>query len=83
MARVTVVVMPRQEVLDPQGRAVAQALRMLGFQEVSECRVGKVIRLTMDGEEADLRSRAEAMATAFLANPVTEEFTVVVEGEPA
>ncbi len=81
MARVAVIVMPKEEVLDPQGRAVLGALRALGFAGLVDCRVGKVIRLTFEGEgEADgLRSTAAEMAKALLANPVTEDFRVVVE----
>lgn len=83
MARVSVVVMPKEEVLDPQGRAVLGALRSLGFHEVSDCRVGKVIRLTIEGvpEASDLRTMATEMAKALLANPVTEDFTVTVDEE--
>lgn len=83
MARVSVVVMPKEEVLDPQGRAVLGALRSLGFHEVSACRVGKVIRLTIEGapEASDLRTMATEMAKALLANPVTEDFTVTVDEE--
>lgn len=83
MATVSVIVMPKGEVLDPQGRAVLGALRSLGFQEVSGCRVGRVIRLSFEGTPpaTDLLATATEMAKALLANPVTEDFTVEVEAE--
>lgn len=83
MAKVSVVVMPKPEVLDPQGRAVLGALKSLGFHEVSDCRMGKVIRLAIAGvsDAADLRAMATEMAKALLANPVTEDFDVSVEPE--
>lgn len=83
MVKVSVLVMPKEEVLDPQGRAVLGALRSLGFQGVSDCRVGKVIRLSFEGTPAaqDVHAAATEMAKALLANPVTEDFTVTVEGD--
>ncbi len=85
MAKVSVIVMPKGEVLDPQGRAVLGALRSLGFSNVSDCRVGKVIRLSFEGtlDVEDLRATATEMAKALLANPVTEDFTVEVDPEGA
>ncbi|MCA9722970.1 MAG: phosphoribosylformylglycinamidine synthase subunit PurS [Gemmatimonadetes bacterium] len=79
--RVHVRVVPRPGLLDPQGQAVAHALAALGFPGVGEVRVGRAIELEL---EADDRATAEAAATAMcerlLANPVTEDFTVAVEG---
>jgi len=81
-ARVSVVVMPKEEILDPQGKAVMGALRSLGFNEVSDVRIGRVVRLTLDvagGDEGALDDRVRQMASSLLANPVTEDFTVVPE----
>ncbi len=80
--KVSVVVLPKGEILDPQGKAVVGALRSLGFSEVADGRVGKVVRLAIEGQDGDpdaVRARATRMASALLANPVTEDFTVVVE----
>ena len=66
-------------VLDPQGRAIGQALGSLGFHGVGEVRAGKVIELELaqtDPERA--RAEAEAMAGALLANTVIESFRVSV-----
>ena len=62
--------------LDPQGQAVERALPSLGFEGVSDVRIGKHVELTVrdgDGEQA-----ARRMAEALLANPVIEEFSVRV-----
>jgi phosphoribosylformylglycinamidine synthase PurS subunit len=76
MPKVDVVVLPKEEVLDPQGLALLRALHSLGFMEVKECRVGKVVRLDVEGS----LERVEEMAKALLANPVTEDFSIVVKG---
>jgi phosphoribosylaminoimidazole-succinocarboxamide synthase/phosphoribosylformylglycinamidine synthase len=81
MARVVVDVMPKPEILDPQGRAVTGALGRLGFSGLS-VRQGKRFELEVAGditEEllADVRRAAETL----LANTVIETFTVRVEDE--
>jgi phosphoribosylformylglycinamidine synthase subunit PurS len=64
-------------VLDPQGAAVAGALKNLGFDEVENARQGKLIELDLSGDDADAaKSRVEDMCKKLLANPVIENFTV-------
>ena len=80
MARVVVDVMPKPEILDPQGKAVANALTKLGFAGIRGVRQGKRFELEIDGtvtEErlAEIRSAAETL----FSNPVIEDFTVRVE----
>ncbi len=71
-------------VLDPQGQAVAQALRTLGFDEVAEARQGKIIELDLaETDPARAKERVEAMCSKLLANPVIERFSVEVEATPA
>ena len=74
MARVVVDVMPKQEILDPQGQAVAAALPRLGFEGISEVRQGKRFELEVadDVDDATLAKIAETL----LANTVIEEWTV-------
>ncbi|GAA1434162.1 phosphoribosylformylglycinamidine synthase subunit PurS [Microlunatus lacustris] len=79
MARVVVDVMPKPEILDPQGKAVTGALSRLGFSGLS-VRQGKRFELEVDGEVteeklADIRRAAETL----LANTVIETFDVRVE----
>ena len=79
MARVVVDVMPKPEILDPQGKAVTGALGRLGFAGIA-VRQGKRFELEVDGEGpeeqlADIRRAAETL----LANTVIESFDVRVE----
>jgi phosphoribosylformylglycinamidine synthase PurS subunit len=74
MPRVAVDVMLKREILDPQGQAVERALPALGFEGVSDVRIGKHVELTV--RDADGEQAARRMAEALLANPVIEEFSV-------
>jgi phosphoribosylformylglycinamidine synthase len=77
MARVIVDVMPKPEILDPQGQAIARALPSLGFDNVTSVRQGKRFEIEVDGgDPLDVANRA---AEALLANPVIEDFSVHVE----
>src|SRR6478735_10289815 len=77
--RVVVDVMPKREILDPQGKAVLGALPRLGFEGVSDVRQGKRFEVDLDGEPDDDRlAEVRRMAETLLANPVIEDFTVTV-----
>ena len=79
MARVVVDVMPKPEILDPQGKAVTGALARLGFAGVS-VRQGKRFELELDGELTEERlADVHHAAETLLANPVIETFQVRVE----
>ena len=74
MSRVAVTVMPRQGGLDPQGQAVHGALERLGFDGVSDVRVGKRIEIEIDGP--DPVSTAREMCDRLLANALIEDYAV-------
>ncbi len=75
--KVIVTVMLKPGVLDPQGRAIGQALHGLGFGGVGEVRAGKVIELELaEADPAAARAAGEAMAKRLLANAVIESFRV-------
>ena len=77
--RAVVTVMLKDGVLDPQGRAIGQALHTLGFGGVGEVRAGKVIELELAGTDPDAARRdAEEMARRLLANIVIESYRVEV-----
>ena len=78
MPRVAVDVMLKREILDPQGQAVERALPSLGFDGVSDVRIGKHVELTVHDGDGDGEQAARRMAEALLANPVIEEFSVRV-----
>jgi phosphoribosylformylglycinamidine synthase PurS subunit len=83
MARVVVDVMPKPEILDPQGKAVTGALARLGFAGVS-VRQGKRFELDVDGELTEDRlAEVRRAAETLLANTVIETFNVRVEELPA
>ena len=64
-------------ILDPQGKAVQKALSQLGFTEVKSVRVGKLIELEIDDNQAkDIHQRVEELSRRLLANPLMETFTV-------
>jgi len=78
--KATVLVRPKQGILDPQGDAVESALGHLGFS-VSEARVGKVVDLEVDASDAaEARVQVERMCEQLLANPLIESFEVEIHG---
>ena len=81
MPRIIVDVMPKPEILDPQGKAVHGALPRLGFNAVTDVRQGK--RFELQVEDADEATLAEVhqLAETLLSNPVIEDFWVRVEVE--
>ena len=85
MARVVVDVMPKPEILDPQGKAVLGALPRLGFDGVTDVRQGKRFELEIEGElTAERLAEVEKMAETLLSNPVIEDYAVrVVETDGA
>ena len=79
MARVVVDVMPKPEILDPQGKAVTGALARLGFAGIS-VRQGKRFELDVEGEITEDRlAEVRRAAETLLANTVIETFDVRVE----
>ncbi|RJK94312.1 phosphoribosylformylglycinamidine synthase subunit PurS [Vallicoccus soli] len=80
MGRVVVDVMPKPEILDPQGKAVASALPKLGFEGIASVRQGKRFELEVEGEVTEERlAEVRRAAETLLSNPVIEDFTVRVE----
>lgn len=78
MTKVVVQVMPKTEILDPQGQAIVGALRRLGFDGISDMRQGKRFELVVDEGVAD-EVLAE-IAESLLANTVIEDWSVSREG---
>lgn len=79
MSRVIVDVMPKPEILDPQGKAVTGALKRLGFDGLA-VRQGKRFEIEVDGDITDERlAQVREAAEKLLANTVIETFDVRVE----
>lgn len=73
MPRIAIDVLLKHEILDPQGRAVERALPGLGYDGVSDVRIGKHLELDVaDGD--DLDATVEKMCADFLTNPVIETY---------
>jgi phosphoribosylformylglycinamidine synthase subunit PurS len=76
--KATVLVRPKEGILDPQGEAVESSLRQLGFP-VGDARVGRVIDLEVDASSADdARAEVERMCERLLANPLIESYEIEV-----
>ncbi|TML17822.1 MAG: phosphoribosylformylglycinamidine synthase subunit PurS [Actinobacteria bacterium] len=72
----TVLVRPKQGILDPQGQAVESSLRQLGFS-VGDARVGRVVDLEVDSADAAAaRAEVERMCEQLLANPLIESYEI-------
>ena len=75
--RAAVHVIPRRGLLDPQGKAVADALHTLGFLGVRSARVGRHVVLELEAsDEGAARDAVKQMCERLLANPVTEDFHI-------
>ena len=77
---VLVKVMLKPGVLDPQGKAIADALHRLGYESVSDVRAGKIFRVEIGTDDPKAAKEAGAqMAGKLLANPVIEDYEILLE----
>ena len=75
--RFAVNVLPKDGILDPQGRAVEGSLGHLGIGGVSGVRVGRRVELTVDAEtEGDARATVERLAGELFSNPLIESYVI-------
>ena len=81
MMKAIVTVGLKPGVLDVQGKAVAGALKELGFPDVHDARVGKVIEITLDGnlDPATAEAQVREMCEKLLANTVIESYRVDID----
>ena len=78
-ARVSVTL--KAGIADPQGQTIERALPALGYDGVTDVRVGKVIELSVDAsDESEAKRRVEEMCERLLANPVIEAYEVTIDG---
>lgn len=76
-----VYITPKPDILDPQGKAVGNALRDLGYDEVDDVRVGRYITLELSPPPGkDPRERLEEMCRRLLANINVESFSIEITG---
>jgi phosphoribosylformylglycinamidine synthase len=80
VGRVVVEVMPKPEILDPQGKAVVGALPRLGFTQFTSVRQGKRFELEVDGDVTpEILAAAQQAAETLLSNPIIEDVVSVVD----
>jgi phosphoribosylformylglycinamidine synthase len=76
-------IMLKDEVLDPQGKAVLSVLKSSGYDNVKDVRVGKYIEVDFAGEakggHASLKEEAEKISEKILSNPLIEEFIIEIK----
>lgn len=83
--RVTVYVTLKPTLLDAQGRTVEGAVHSLGYDDVSNVRIGKVIEMQIGGpgtaalSDEDVRARVRELCDKLLANPVTESYRIELD----
>jgi phosphoribosylformylglycinamidine synthase PurS subunit len=81
--KATVLVRPKQGILDPQGQAVESSLRQLGFS-VGEARVGRVVDLEVESDDpTGARAEVERMCEQLLANPLIESYEIELAEAPS
>lgn len=75
-----VYVMPKDGVLDPQGKVVERSLHTLGFPGVKDVRIGKVIEFNIEApSSAEAERQIRQMCERFLANPVIEDYRLEIQ----
>lgn len=75
-----VIVRPRPEILDPQGKAICETLGKIGFSQVLAVRAGKSFDLELDTEDPKVAGELlDAICQKLLANPLIESYDVAVE----
>jgi phosphoribosylformylglycinamidine synthase len=77
--RVRVLIRPKEGILDPQGQAVERALPALGYEDVSNVHVGRLVELDVDGD-GDVEAQVREMCERLLANPLIESYEVQALG---
>lgn len=77
MKTVAVKILPRNEVLDTQGRAVQRTLERAG-KNLSNCRVGKYIELQLDGSDEQVLAQAKEITEFVLHNPLIESYQLEI-----
>jgi phosphoribosylformylglycinamidine synthase PurS subunit len=78
--RVRVLIRPKEGILDPQGQAVERALPALGYDDVTNVHVGRLIELDVGGGD-DVEARVGEMCERLLANPLIESYEVRAIGD--
>ncbi|HEY1583840.1 MAG TPA: phosphoribosylformylglycinamidine synthase subunit PurS [Chthoniobacterales bacterium] len=72
--KVKVIVTPKETVLDPQGAAVREAMRHLGFDAARDVRIGRYLEIELEGNAAAQEPKLRELCRDLLSNPVIEDY---------
>ena len=79
--KMNVKIMPKNGVLDPQGKAIESSLNQLGFDNFSEIRQGKIIEIDIDENEEKALNIVEEMCKKLLVNLIIEDYEIIFDRE--
>jgi len=80
MFKATVIIKRRPKILDPQGKAVEQGAKLLGFNNVKKTRIGKYIEFFVDTNDKSLAEKeVKEYSEKFLSNPIMEDYEFILE----
>jgi phosphoribosylformylglycinamidine synthase len=80
MYKATVIVKRRPSILDPQGKAVEQGAKLLGFNNITQTRIGKYIEFFLNVDDKSIAEKElNEYCVKLLANPIMEDFEYILE----
>ena len=79
--KVKVIVTPKETVLDPQGAAVREAMRHLGFNAARDVRIGRYLEIELEGDAAVQEPKLRQLCRDLLSNPVIEDYRLEMPNE--
>ena len=81
MAHIRVVIRNKPGVFDPEGEAIKGGIERLGYENVADVQVGKIVDLEIDVDEVDdVEAEIEEICSQFLVNPVIERYSIERSG---
>ena len=79
--KLNVKIMPKNGVLDPQGKAIENSLSQLGFKKLSEIRQGKIIEIDIDADKGQAINIVDEMCKKLLVNLIIEDYEIIFDRE--
>ncbi|MEE8487039.1 MAG: phosphoribosylformylglycinamidine synthase subunit PurS [Gemmatimonadota bacterium] len=71
---------PRPGILDPQGETIGRALGTLGYDGIADVRMGRLVSMHIEADdEASARISITEMCERLIANPIIEDFTILIQ----
>jgi phosphoribosylformylglycinamidine synthase len=74
-----IIITPKKAVVDPQGKAVQNALAHMGYPGVGAVHVGKYLEIELSGDRETVRKQMDEACHKFLSNPVIEDYHLELE----